>query len=87
MTTEKRPGLARNEREVSVHQDTPPQGKKTEPIQEPLIDNRGPHDTPHDINEHRRCKHSGAEVQGYNAHRRGRYDSDEDRMALEPRGP
>jgi hypothetical protein len=56
-------------------------------IQERLIDNRGPHDACHNINEHQRCKHGNAEYQGYNTHRRGCYDSDEDQMAPEPPGP
>lgn len=49
--TEKCPEPARHEREVSVH--NPPRGKKVTQIQERLIDNRGPRDARHDINEHR----------------------------------
>ena len=50
--TEKRPELAQNEREVLVHQEPPPRGKKMVPIQERLIDNREPCDARRDINEH-----------------------------------
>ena len=57
------------------------------PVQECLVDNRGQHDARHDINEHRRRRHGDAEECGYSAHRDGRYDSDEDQMALEPPGP
>jgi hypothetical protein len=85
--TEKHPDPARNEREVSVHQQPPPRGKKTVPIQECLIDNREPRDAQRDIDKHRRRKHGDAEERGYIAHCGGRYDSDEDRMALETPGP
>ena len=50
--TEKRFELARNEREVSVHQEPPPRGKKMVPIEERLVDNREPRDARNDINEH-----------------------------------
>jgi hypothetical protein len=36
---DKHPELARNEREVSVHQEPPPRGKKTVPVQQCLVDN------------------------------------------------
>ena len=72
---------------MSVHQEPPPRGKKTVPIQEHLVDNRGQHDARHDINEQRRRKHGDAEERGYNAHCGGRYVSDEDRMAPEPPSP
>ena len=49
---EKRPELARNDREVLVHQEPPPRGKKTVPIQERLVDNREPRDGQCDINKH-----------------------------------
>ena len=57
------------------------------PVQERLVDNPGPHDAQHDINEHRCCIHGDAKERGYSTHRGGRYDSDEDRMAPEPPGP
>ena len=57
------------------------------PVQERLVDSRGQHDARHDINNHRRCRHEDAEEWGYSAHRGGCYDSDEDRLALEPVGP
>jgi hypothetical protein len=76
--TEKRIEAARNEREVSVHQEPPPRGRKTSPVQERLVDNRGRHDARHDINEHRRRRHGDAAERGYSVHRGGRYDSDED---------
>ena len=85
--TEKRVEPARNEREVSVHQRPPHQGRKTAPIQEHLVDNQRRHDARHDINEYHRRRHGDAEVRGYSAHRGGRYNSDEDRMAPEPPGP
>ena len=78
---------ARNEREVSVHQGPPPRGRKTTPVQERLVDNRGQHDIRHDINEHRRRRHGDTEERGYSAHCGGCYDSDEDRMMPEPPGP
>ena len=56
-------------------------------IQERLVDNRVPRDARRGINEHRHRKHGDAEEWGYSADRGGRYDSDEDRMALEPPGP
>jgi len=43
--------------------------------------------TRRDIDENHRCRHGDAEERGYSAHRGGRYDSDEDRMALEPPRP
>ena len=85
--TEKHPEPAQNERGVSVHQEPPPQGKKMMLIQERLVDNRVPRDARRGINEHRHRKHGDAEEWGYSADRGGRYDSDEDRMALEPPGP
>ena len=85
--TEKCVELVRNEREVFVHQGLPPRGKKTVPIQECLVDNRGQHDARHDINEDHCRRHGDAEERGYSAHRGGRYDSDEDRIAPEPPGP
>jgi len=78
---------ARNEKEVSVHQQSPPRGRKTTPVQDHLVDNQRRHDAQHDINEYRRCRHKDAEERGNSAHRGGRYDSDEDRMAPEPPGP
>ena len=84
--TEKRVEPARNEREASVHQEPPPRGRKMAHLQERLVDNRGQHDARHDINKHRRRRHGDAEERGYRAHRGGRYDSDEDRMAPEPPG-
>ena len=57
------------------------------PVQERLVDNRGPHDARHDINEHRRRRHGDTEERGYITHHSGRYDSDEDQMAPEPLGP
>ena len=57
------------------------------PVQEHLVESRGQHDARHDINEHRYRRHGDAEERGYSAHRGGRYDSDEERMALEPPGP
>ena len=56
----------------------PRRGKKTVPIQECLIDNRGLHDARHNINEQRHRKLVDMEERGYNTHRGGRYDSDED---------
>jgi transposase len=85
--TEKCPEPARNERDVSVNQEPPPQGKKTVPIQERLINNREPRDAHNEINEHRCRKHGDAEERGYSAHCGTLYDSDEDRMAPEPPGP
>ena len=84
---EKRAEPARNEREASVHQEPPPRGRKAAPVQEHLVDNQRRHDARHDINEHCRRRHGDAEERGYSAHRGGRYDSDEDRMALEPPCP
>jgi len=57
------------------------------PTQERLVDNREPRDARRDINEHRRRKHGNTEERGYSAHRGGRYNSDEDRMAPELPGP
>ena len=73
---EKRVEPAQNEREVSVHQEPSPRGKKTVPMQECLIDNQRLHDARHDINEHRRCRHGDVEERGYSTHHGGRYDSD-----------
>ena len=56
-------------------------------VHECVIDNREPRGTRNNINEHRRRKDGDAEERGYNTHRSGHYDSDEDRMALEPSGP
>ena len=72
---------------MSVHQRPPPRGRKTTPVQEQLVDNQRRHDAQHDINEYCRRRHGDAEERGYNAHRGVRYDSDEDRMSLEPPGP
>ena len=84
--TEKRVEPARKDREVSVHQVPPPRGKRTVPVQDRLVDNRGQHDARHDINEHhyRRC--GDAEERGYSTHHGGLYDSNEDQMAPEPPG-
>ena len=84
---ERRDEPIRNEKEVSVHQQPPPRGKKTVPIQNHPVDNQRRHDARHDINEYRRRRYGDAEERGYSAHRGGRYDSDEDRMAPEPPGP
>ena len=78
---------ARNEKEVSVHQQPPPRGKRTAPVQNHPIDNQRRHDARHDINEYHHRRHGDAEERGYSTHRGGRYDSDEDRMAPEPSGP
>ena len=72
---------------MSVHQGPPPRGRKTTPVQERLVDNRGQHDARHDINEHRRQRHGDVEERGYSAHCGGRYDSDKDRMMPKPPGP
>ena len=85
--SEKHVELVRNKKEVSVHQQPPPRGRKTASVQHHLVDNQRRHDARHDINEYRRRRHGDAEERGYSAHRGGRYDSDEDRMALEPPGP
>ena len=86
VASEKHVEPVQNEREVSVHQQPPPRGKKTAPVQDHLIDNQRRHDAQHDINEYRRRRHGDAEERVYSAHRGGRYDSDEDRMAPEPPG-
>ena len=85
--TEKCDELARNEKEVLVHQQPPPRGKKTAPVQNHPVDNQRRHDARRNINEHRRRRYGDAEERGYSAHRGVRYDSDEDRMASEPSGP
>ena len=85
--TKKRAEPTRNEREVSVHQEPPPRGRKAAPVLEHLVDNQRRHNARHDINEHRRRRHGDTEECGYSAHHGGRYDSDEDRMAPEPPGP
>ena len=84
---ERRDELIRIEKEVSVHQQPPPRGKKTVPIQNHPIDNQQWHDARHDINEYRRRRHRDAEERGYSAHSSGRYNSDEDRVAPESPGP
>jgi len=81
--SEKHVEPAQNEKEVSVHQQPPPRGRKTAPVQNHLVDNQWQHD----INEYHRHRHGDVEERGYNAHRGGRYDSDENRMAPEPPGP
>jgi len=70
---------------VSVHQQPPPRGKKTTLVLP--VDNQRRHDARRDIDENRRRRYGDAEERGYSAHRGGRYDSDEDRMAPEPPGP
>ena len=84
---EKREEPAQNEKEVSVHQQPPPRGKKTTFVLNHHVDNQRRHDARRDIDEHRRRRYGDAEEHGYSAHRVGRYDSDEDRMAPEPPGP
>ena len=64
---------AHHEREVSIHQEVSPRGKKAAPIRERIIDNHEPHDASHNINEHGRWKHGDTEERGYNAYRGGRY--------------
>ena len=76
---------AHNEKEVSIHQQPPPRGKKTTLILP--IDNQRQHNARRDIEENRHCRYGDAEERGYSAHRGGRYDSDEERMASEPPGP
>ena len=56
-------------------------------IRECLVNHREARDTRHEINEHWRRKHGVAEERGYNAHRGGRYNSDEHWMAPEPPRP
>ena len=85
--TEKRDEPAQNEKEVSVHQQPPPRGKKTALVLHHPVDNQRRHDARRDIDENRRRRYGDAEERGYSAHRGGRYDSDEDRMAPEPPGP
>jgi hypothetical protein len=85
--SEKHNEPVRNERGVSVHQQPPSRGKKTVPVQNHPVDNQQRHNARHDINEYHRRRHGDAEERGYSAHRGGRYDSDDDRMALEPPGP
>ena len=82
VATEKRDEPAQNEKEVSVHQQPPPRGKKTTLILP--IDNQRRHNARRDIDENRRRQYGDAEERGYSAHHGGRYDSDEDRMASEP---
>jgi len=84
---EKREDPAQNEKEVSVHQQSPPRGKKTALVLNHPVDNQRRHDARRDINEnpHRRC--GDVEERSYSAHRGGRYDNDEDRIALEPPSP
>ena len=72
---------------MSVHQEPPPQGKKTVPIQERLINNREPRDARNDINEHRCRKYGDVEEQRYNTHHGGCYDSEEDWITPDPLGP
>jgi len=82
--TKKRDEPAQNEKELSVHQQPPPRGKKTTLVLP--VDNQRRHDAQRDIDENRRYRYGDAEESGYSAHRGGRYDSDEDRMAPEPPG-
>jgi len=83
--TEKRDEPAQNEKEVSVHQQPPPRAKKTALVLP--VDNQRRHDARRDIDENRRRRYGDAEERDYSAHRGGRYDSDEDRMAPEPPDP
>jgi len=83
--TEKRDEPAHDEKEVSVHQQPPPRGEKTTLVVP--IDNQQRHDARRDIDENRRRLYGDAEERCYSAHRGGRYDSDEDRIAPEPPGP
>jgi len=85
--TEKREEPAQNEKEVSVHQQPPPRGKKTALVLHHAVDNQRRHDPRRDVDENRRRRYGDAEERSYSAHRGGRYDSDEDRMAPEPPGP
>ena len=85
--TEKRDEPAQNEKVVSVHQQSPPRGKKTALILNHPVDNQRQHDARRDINENRRRRYGDEEERGYSAHRGGRYDSDEDRLAPEQPGP
>ena len=78
---------AQNEKEVSVHQQPPPRGKKTALVLNHPVDNQRRHDARRDIDKHRRRRYGDTKECGYSAHRGGRYDSDEDRMAPEPPGP
>ena len=78
---------AQNEKEVSVHQQPPPRGKKTALVLSHPVDNQRRHDARHDIDENCRRRCGDAEERGHSAHRDGRYDSDKDRMAPEPSGP
>jgi len=78
---------AQKKKEVSVHQQPPPRGKKTALVLSHHVDNQRWHDARRDIDEHHRRQYGDAEERGYSAHRGGRYDSDEDRMAPEPSGP
>jgi hypothetical protein len=87
VATEKRDEPAQNEKEVSVHQQPPPRGKKTALVLHHPVDNQGRHDARRDIDENRRRWYGDAEERGYSAHRGGRYGSNEDRMAPEPPGP
>ena len=52
--TEKRDEPAQNEKVVSVHQQSPPRGKKTALILNHPVDNQRQHDARRDINENRR---------------------------------
>ena len=83
--TEKRNEPAQNETEVSFHQQPPPRGKKTTLVLP--VDNQRRHDARRDIDKNRRRQYGDAEERGYSAQRGGRYDSDEDWMALEPPSP
>ena len=85
VVTEKRDEPAQNEKEVSVHQQPHPRGKKTTLVLP--ADNQRRHDARRDIDENRRHRYGDAEERSYSAHRGGRYDSDEDQMAPEPPGP
>ena len=70
---------------MSVHQQPPPQGKKTTLVLP--VDNQRQHDARRDIDENHHRRYGDAEEHGYSTHRGGTYDSDEDRMAPEPPGP
>ena len=71
--TEKRDEPAQNKKEVSVHQQPPPRGRKTTLILP--VDNQRRHDVRRDIEENRRRRYGDAEERGYSTHRGRRYDS------------
>jgi len=56
---------AQNEKEVSVHQQPPPRGKKTALVLNHHVDNKRWHDARRDIDEHRRRRYRDAEERGY----------------------